>query len=188
MHMVPELLSRDSSVLVVIDVQENLLPHIHEHDRLLRRLDLLLAAVRTMGIPVVLTEQYPRGLGPTVEKVRQAIPGCDPLSKMEFSCASGPGFADRLAVLKRTQIVLVGIEAHVCVAQSALELAGQGQHVYVVADATGSRRPFDAETAMRRLQSSGVVVTTAEAVVFEWLRRAGGEEFKALQQKIKELA
>ncbi len=185
--MKPELLSRDLSVLVIVDVQEKLLPHIHDHTRLLNRLALLLTASRLLGVPVLLTEQYPKGLGPTVAVIRQAIPDCDPIVKIDFSCTPVDEFRERLAATSRSQIVMAGIEAHVCVAQSALELAGRGANVSVVADATGSRRPPDAETALKRLTACGVNVTTAEAVVFEWLRRAGTEEFKAIQRKLKEL-
>jgi len=186
-NVTPELLSRAHSVLVVIDVQEKLLPHVHEHGRLLQRLGLLLSAARTLDIPVVLTEQYPKGLGPTVAAVRELTPGCDPLAKTDFSCVSAAGFLERLAALNRSQVVLAGIETHVCVGQTALELCGRGTWVTVVADATGSRRPVDMEVAIKRFEASGVGVTTTEAVVFEWLRRAGTEEFKTIQQKLKAL-
>ena len=106
---------------------------------------------------------------------------------MDFSCVPAPGFCDRLSALHRDQIVLTGIETHVCVAQTALDLSAQGEHVFVVADATASRRPLDAQTALQRLERNGLTIVTAESVVFEWLRRAGTEEFKALQSKLKAL-
>jgi nicotinamidase-related amidase len=186
--MKPELLSRERSILVVIDVQERLFPSIHQRERMLARIDLLLFAAKLMGIPVLFTEQYPKGLGPTIEEVRRALPDFQPLTKVEFSCVPAPGFRERLSSLGRDQIVLAGIETHVCVAQTALDLASDGLAVFVAADATGSRRELDAKIAQRRLGRSGVVVTTAEAVVFEWLRRAGTEEFKALQPKLKALS
>jgi nicotinamidase-related amidase len=163
-------------------------PVIHEHARMLARLDLLIHAARTLGVPVLVTEQYPQGLGPTVAAVRDALPVHEPVVKTDFSCAGVPEFDSRLAALGRDQIVIAGIEAHVCVAQSALGLAARGGAVFVAADAVSSRRAFDAETALRRLDRAGVGVTTAEAVVFEWLRRAGTSEFKAVQQKIKAAA
>lgn len=127
------------------------------------------------------------GLGRTIKEIRQALPEARPLEKMDFSCVRAPGFCQRLASLDRNQIVLAGIETHVCVAQTALELASQGQDVYVVADATASRRLLDAQTALQRVQHNGVTIVSAESVVFEWLRRAGSNEFKALQPKLKAL-
>lgn len=185
--MTAELLNRHRSALVIIDVQEKLFPHVHEPERLLARLDLLIAAARIMGIPLIITEQYPKGLGPTIEPVRRLIPDVRALTKMEFSCVPAPGFKEALASLGRDQIVLAGIEAHICVAQTALDLAGEGQRVFVAADATSSRRPVDAQIAWQRMGKGGVTLSTSEAVVFEWLRRAGTDEFKSLQSKVKKL-
>ena len=182
-----ELLDRKRSVLIIIDVQEKLFPHIHEHERVLARVDLLISAAKLLNIPVVLTEQYPKGLGSTIEEIRGMLPGIQPLTKVDFSCAPAAGFREKLASLHRDQLVLAGIEAHVCVAQTALDLASQGERVVVVADATSSRRPVDAQVAWHRMEQSGLTLSTAEAVVFEWLRRAGTEEFKALQPKLKQL-
>jgi nicotinamidase-related amidase len=185
--MKSELLDRNRSALVLIDVQERLFPHVHEHDRMLARVDLLLTAAGLLGIPVLLTEQYPRGLGGTIEEIRKAIPKLQPLEKMDFSCARAEGFPERLASFQKDQIILAGIETHICVAQTALDLSSRSERVFVVADATASRRPLDARIALQRLDRSGIVIVTAEAVVFEWLRRAGTEEFKVLQPKLKAL-
>jgi nicotinamidase-related amidase len=186
--IMPELLDRKHSVLVVIDVQERLFPAIYERELMLGRIDLLLTAANLMKIPVILTEQYPKGLGNTIEEIRKLIPDVAPLSKMDFSCLPAPGFKEQLAGLHkehREQIVLMGIETHICVTQTALDLAAQGERVMVVADATSSRRPIDAQIALQRLSQNGLTITTAESVVFEWLRRAGTDEFKALQSKLK---
>ncbi len=186
--MAIELLSRERSVLVIIDVQEKLFPHISERQRILPRIDLLLSAAKVLAVPVILTEQYPKGLGTTIVEIRQALPAYDPLVKIDFSCVPATGFKERLTAYHRDQILLAGIETHVCVSQTALELASQGKKVFVIADATGSQRPLDAQIAVRRLERNGIAVTTAEAVVFEWLRRAGTDEFKAIQSKLKALA
>jgi nicotinamidase-related amidase len=185
--MKPELLDRKRSALVLIDIQERLFPQVCEHARVLARIDLLLFAANLLEIPLLLTEQYPKGLGGTIEDIRKALPEAQPLTKMDFSCVSAAGFRERLSSFHRDQIVLAGIEAHICVAQTALDLAAQSEKVFVVADATSSRRPLDAQIALQRLDRSGLTITTAEAVVFEWLRRAGTDEFKALQPKIKAL-
>lgn len=186
--MTADLLDRARSVLVVVDVQEKLMPHIHAAAPLQARLELLLDAAVRLGVPVIVTEQYPQGLGPTVPAIRAALPAGDPVVKTDFSCAPVPAFRERLAAVGRSQVVLAGIEAHVCVAQTALELAGGGAAVWVVADAVGSRRPLDRDTAIERFRAAGVGVVTAESVVFEWLRRAGTPEFKALSPRIRDLA
>lgn len=185
--MKSELLDRARSTLVLVDFQERLFPHVHEHERLLARIDLLIHAARLMRVPVLLTEQYPKGLGRTIGEIRQLLPDEQPLEKIEFSCVPAPGFMEALSAFGRDQIVLAGIEAHICVAQTALDLSSRGENVFVVADATASRRPLDAQTAMLRMERSGLTVLTAESVVFEWLRRAGTDEFKALQPKLKDL-
>jgi len=182
-----KLLDRNRSVLVVIDVQEKLYPSIHEHERMLSRIDLLLAAASVMRVPVVLTEQYPNGLGHTIEEIRKALPGVQPLEKMDFSCVPAGGFMETLSSLHRDQIVVTGIEAHICVTQTALDLASRGENVFVCTDAVSSRRPVDVKFGLKRMSQNGLTLVTAESVVFEWLRRAGTDEFKALQPKLKAL-
>jgi len=182
-----ELLDGKRSALLLIDFQERLFPNVYEHQRVLTRIDLLLFAANLMRIPVLVTEQYPKGLGRTIEEIRTALPQAQPLEKMDFSCVPAEGFKERLSSLGRDQIVLAGIETHICVAQTALDLASRGETVFVVADATASRRLMDAQIALQRMDRSGLTITTAEAVVFEWLRRAGTEEFKAIQPKLKAL-
>jgi nicotinamidase-related amidase len=186
--MKSEMLEKDKSALLLIDVQDRLFPHIHECQNMLVRIDLLLSAANLMKVPVLATEQYPKGLGKTISKISQTYPSLRPLEKVDFSCLPAPGFKDSLAALQRRQIVLTGIETHVCVTQTALDLIEHGEEVFVVADATGSRRALDAETALRRLERAGATILTAESVVFEWLRRAGTDEFKALQPNLKALA
>jgi nicotinamidase-related amidase len=172
---------------VLIDFQERLFPNVYEHSNVLMRVDLLLTAAKLLEIPLLVTEQYPKGLGGTIEEIRKVLPEMQPLTKMDFSCVAAPGFKEKLSSLQRDQIVLTGIETHICVAQTALDLAAQGENVFIAADATSSRRPLDAQLALRRMERSGLTITTAEAVVFEWLRRAGTDEFKALQPKLKAL-
>ena len=185
--MKPELLDQKRSVLVIIDVQEKLFPSIHDHERLLTRIDLLISAAALMKIPLLVTEQYPKGLGSTIEELRRVIPLFKPLAKVDFSCVPAPGFKEQLSSLQRDQVVLAGIETHVCVTQTALDLASGGENVFVAADATGSRRPLDAQVALQRLDRIGITIISAESIVFEWLRRAGTEEFKAIQPKLKML-
>lgn len=182
-----DLISRDASVLVIVDVQERLLPAIHEGAAALARMLLLLQTAALLKVPVIVTEQYPKGLGPTVAAVRAAVPAFTPVEKLEFSCAPVPRFAQMLRALNRPQVIVAGIETHVCVGQTALDLAAAGSRVFVPADATGSRRALDRDAALDRMRDGGVTVTTAEAVAFEWLRCAGTEEFKAVSGFLKQV-
>ena len=185
--MKSELLDKNRSVLVLIDFQEKLFPNVHDYESLLPRIDLLLSAAHLLHIPVLLTEQYPKGLGSTIEPIRKTIPQIRALEKMSFSCLGASDFKEWLASFRRDQVILAGIETHICVSQTAMELAAQGSNVFVLADVTSSRRPLDAQIALHRLDRGGLTITTSEAVVFEWLRRAGTDEFKAIQPMLKAL-
>jgi nicotinamidase-related amidase len=149
----------------------------------------LVRAARRLGIPITLSEQYPQGLGPTVDPIREAFAN-DGLvvDKVEFSCLRAEPLRERLHELRRQgrpQVVIGGIEAHVCVAQTAIDLEGQGFEAFVVADATGSRAKMSRKLALGRLLNSGVDIVDSEMVLFEWLERAGTPEFKELQALIK---
>lgn len=158
-------------------------------DRLMANLTILLRAAHPLGVPVLASEQYPKGLGPTVPEIAALLtpPGgvADVIEKSHFSCAAEPGFADRLGTRERDQIVIAGIEAHVCVLQTALELRESGWSVFVVADACSSRTPASADLAMARLRQHGVDVVGTEMVLFEWLQRAGTPAFKTLSPLVR---
>lgn len=175
-----------AATLVVVDVQERLLPHIDGHESVLRRCGQMIRAAGVLGVPVLATEQNPRGLGSTAEALRAAWPaGTKALAKETFSCWGDAAFRERLQATRREQVVLTGIEAHVCVMQTALELARVDYEVFVIADAVGSRKARDCELALERIRQAGVVVTTAEAVIMEWQRRYTGPTFKAILEIIK---
>jgi len=182
--MESRLLSRENSILIVIDMQEKLLPHVEAHEDILRRVRLLVSSAKRLGVPIVATEQYPKGLGPTVPEVAEVLGDVRTVVKTEFSCAAVPEFMSRLGAPGR-QVVVCGIEAHICVSQTAVELAAAGWRVFVVLDAIGSRRGSDRDAAVSRMSQEGIAPMTAEAVVFEWLRKAGGEDFKAVQGWVK---
>lgn len=175
--------SAGRSTLVVVDAQERLLPAIRGAEAAVARVGLLVEAARVLGVPVVATEQYPQGLGTTAPPLADAIPPAERFAKTAFSAAAEPGFLDRLG--GRPDAVVCGFEAHVCVLQTALGLLAAGLRVSVVADACGSRAQSDAERAFDRLARAGVVVATAEMVVFEWLGRAGTPEFRHLLRHLK---
>lgn len=179
------LLDASQSVLLVIDIQERLAPAIHQADRVVERTRTLLSAAATLALPVLVTEQYPKGLGPTVAPVREALGTVEAFEKVHFSCAAAPGFLERIAATGRTQVVLVGTEAHVCVLQTAIGLAGTAVTPYVVADAVSSRDPWQADLALARMRQAGVQVVSTEMVLFEWMHQAGTPAFKAISKLVK---
>ncbi|MBX9654462.1 isochorismatase family protein [bacterium] len=179
----PLLMNPTDTLLLVIDAQERLWPKIHEHEDLLPRITMLIDAAKTLGIRVIATEQYPKGLGPTIEPVARRID--PPMIKSAFSAGIEPAVLKELDPLSIRKILIVGVEAHVCVQQTALDLLASGFQIYVAVDGVSSRRPLDAEIAIRRMASAGVVLTTAEAAVFEWTKVAGTAEFKQISELVK---
>ena len=187
------LLLPQLSQLVVIDVQEKLLPAICEPHKLSSAIRFLMDAAAILQISAIITEQYPKGLGPTVAPLRQHAATIRTLEKIQFSAAqtliNGAWAAETsetaVPVPGPSQIVLVGIETHVCVQQTALELCHQGFQVFVAADCVGSRFPDDHQWGLHRMGQAGVIVTTAEAIAFEWCGRAGTDRFKALSGLIR---
>lgn len=179
------LIDASRSLLLTIDVQERLAPAMSGREEAVRNAAILLRAANELGVPRVLSEQYPQGLGHTVEDLRALAEEGDVLSKVEFSCWRNAPLKERLADAGRDQIVVSGIEAHVCVLQSALDMNDEGRSVFVVADAVASRRPESKEIALQRMREAGVAIVTTEMVVFEWLRAASSPAFKTLSKLIR---
>jgi len=179
-----QMLSRRSSLLVVVDVQEKLAPLIHETERLVANCLKLVQCAKLFEVPAVATEQYPQGLGPTIPSLASFFPN-RPV-KLRFSCAevlNWPAAAERDD--HRFQVILCGIEAHVCVLQTAFDLLALGYQVYFIADACSSRRQLDWQIAMERIQAAGAVVMTTESVLFEWCETAEAPEFKQFVSIVK---
>jgi nicotinamidase-related amidase len=179
------LLKRDQSCLLIVDVQERLTPVMTDPRRVIHHCHLLIRAAQRLGIPVIASEQYPKGLGPTIVDLREALPAGDILPKLHFSAAADPAILARLSQLNRPQIVMAGIEAHVCVLQTALDLKERGFTPAVIADACASRRPESERMAWERLLQQGVTLPTVEMALFEWLNQAGTPEFKELSALIR---
>jgi nicotinamidase-related amidase len=177
-------MSRDDSALLVVDVQERLLPQIGDRDRIVWNVRRLIQAAKILRVPVAATEQYPKGLGPTVPELAEFL-GEIP-EKLTFSCTGCPevftGFRDQ----GRYKILVVGIEAHVCVQQTVLDLLADGFRVYLSVDAVGSRFEWDYQTSLRRMDSAGATLTTTEAALFEWCEVAGTDEFKQISALVRE--
>jgi nicotinamidase-related amidase len=206
------LLKRDDALLVVIDVQERLLPFIHESEFTVRQVVRLVRGFHILGLPILCTEQYRKGLGPTDERIVDALvrpegvdeplppvrpAGSDrprsqpppdsfqPFEKMTFSCAEHPPFMEALRATGRRQVLLCGIESHVCVLQTALQLGERGFDVFLAADAVSSRAPQNVEVAWRRMEREGVRLTSVEAGIFEMMHVSGTPEFKRWSKQIR---
>lgn len=182
--MIPRLAVRDTA-LVVVDMQERLLPAIHEHERVIANVRLLLRAATAIELPVVMTTQYLKGLGPTHSQVSELMPGRVPLDKLTFSCFGLPEFKQEVASTRANTLLLCGVEAHICVLQTGLDALAAGYQVHVVTDATGSRTPSNAALGHRRLELAGAVLSSAEMAIYELLGASGTPAFKALLPHFK---
>ena len=183
------LLTRDKSQLLIVDVQDRLLDAMSAKSRLVQRCVRLVQAAKALDIPITVSEQYPQGLGATIESIRWALPNsASIMSKVEFSCVKNEPLRDRLHELRRQgrqQVVIAGIEAHVCVMQTTIDLENYGFDAFVVADAVSSRSKTSKRFALARLAKAGADIVDSEMVLFEWLGRAGTPEFKELQALVK---
>lgn len=174
--------------LLIVDIQERLAPAIHDNGRVEKNAARLIAYASRLGVPITFTEQMPERIGATVPALREAGGGAPVLAKTAFSSWREPAIRDRLIALRRenrSQVVVAGMEAHVCVLQTVLELLANDFEVFVVADATGSRTPENRDLALDRMAKAGAVLVSQEMVAFEWLERADTAEFKDLLPLIK---
>ena len=174
------LLQKDTSGLVLVDVQEKLTPLVLLSEALLSRCEWIIRLANDLGVPVLGSEQYPRGLGRTVAVLREKIPTDHWVEKVHFSCFREQRFVAEWQRLKKKQVVLIGIETHVCVLQTAFDMKDAGFEVFVVVDAVSSRSDVDKKYGLQRMRESGISLVTAEMVFFEWVGQAGTPEFKAL--------
>lgn len=179
------LIRRDDSLLLVVDVQARLAPAIFDSEAAVANNVRLLAGAQQLGIPSFASEQYVRGLGSSVAEIRNAGSATHFFEKMHFSCTGEPGVVYMLRATGRRQIILTGMEAHVCVLQTAFGLVDAGFAVFLVADATSSRAPENRSAAIERMRAGGVHIVTTEMVLFEWLEKAGTDEFRAALPLIK---
>jgi nicotinamidase-related amidase len=176
------LLDAHRSQLLAIDLQEKMLPAVADHDQVLGNCAWLVRVAQKIGVPVAAIEQYPRGLGPLVAEIRELLPPGAIAAKTRFSSVGARCLAD-LPGSDRAQIVIVGVESHVCVLQTALDLYHEGKEVYVVADCVGSRNPIDRELALSRMRQEGVRIVSREMVAFEWLAEADTPLFRAVSKE-----
>jgi nicotinamidase-related amidase len=178
---------RKEAVLIVVDVQEVLMKQMNQEigENIIRNIKTLLAFAKEMSIPILMTEQYPKGLGKTVSEIRTVLGSILPIEKLSFSCCGVKMFDDKLNQLARKQVILTGIETHVCVLQTANDLIQKGYGVHAVADAICSRRKLDWEIGLRWMEKRGAMISTTEIIAFQLLKEAGTEEFRGLSKLLR---
>lgn len=180
------MISSQDTVLLIIDVQGKLAQVVYESEAVERNISKLVRAAKILGVPVLYTEQYPKGLGHTVEALQELLSEEEPLEKIAFSCCAEESFMEKLRGLNRNNVLVTGMETHVCVYQTANELIEYGYSVHLIADAVTSRTRENREIGIRCIEKAGAWLKSTEMVIFELLRIAQGEEFKAISKIIKE--
>jgi nicotinamidase-related amidase len=175
----------NNTVLVIIDIQEKLFRFIHQRENLIDNVQKLLRGILVLNVPVILTEQYPQGLGSTLPEIKQLISEIEPIPKLSFSCCGDENFVRKLEATGRRQVLISGIETHVCVYQTVADLIKAGYEVHVVTDTVSSRTQENKETGLNLMGSMGAALTSTETVLFELLKIASGENFKAISRIIR---
>lgn len=178
-------ITREHSAALVIDIQEKLFPHMHEHDELAARTGILIRGLQVLGIPMHVTQQYSRGLGPTVAEVAALFEPFEHIEKTAFSCCDEPRVIMALETSGRENILVAGIESHVCVLQTVTDLIGRGYQPVVIEDCVSSRKLRDRETSIHRMRREGAIITSSESILFELCRYSGTEEFRAISSLVK---
>lgn len=175
---------REQTALLVIDIQERLMPVIHDHGKIFDNANKLLRGAEILGLETIITEQYPKGLGNTCKEI-QLPESPNIIEKLCFSCLQSDPVNDQLKLTNRKHLILSGAEAHICVLKTALDAVAAGYTVHVVADAVGSRTPENKQIALERMRQSGAFITSTEMILFMLLDKAGTDEFKAISKLIK---
>lgn len=175
----------DNTIMVLIDVQGQLSQLMYEKEKLFKSLGTLIQGMKILGVPIIWMEQIPKNLGPTTESVAKYMTGETPIDKFSFSCCGEPRFMEAFEKAGRTQVLLTGIETHICVFQTGYELIDKGCEVQVVSDCVSSRTRENKEVGIQRLVQSGARVTSVEMVFFELMRAAQGDQFKKMVKLIK---
>jgi len=179
------IIKKEKCALLVIDIQEKILPVIYEYERVITNSLKLINGFKIMNVPILITEQYPKGLGRTDSRILSAITDIKPIEKMTFSCYGSDELVNNLKEKDITQIAVCGIESHVCVVQTVLDLIANDFQVYVASDAVSSRRKFDFDMSLRRMGANGAEISLTESILFEMLNVSGTDEFRAVSKLVK---
>jgi len=180
-----QILNRKQTALLIVDVQQRINSVVMDGRGVVQNIVKLIEGCKVFDIPIFITEQYPKGLGPTEPALIEALEGQTPLQKMTFSCCGSQDFVEHLMSHNTKQLIVTGIEAHVCVLQTALDLLAQNFQVHIPKDAVSSRKELDYKTALDQMSQAGAILTTVETVLFEILEEAGTPEFKKVSKLIK---
>ena len=178
-------IKKDNTIGIVIDIQEKLYPFIQDHDKLTHNNSILIKGLKALGVPLIVTQQYTKGLGETIPEIREVLGEFKYIEKTAFSCCDEPKFNEALALTAKMYVVVTGIEAHVCVMQTVNDLVGQGYIPVVVEDCIGSRNANDKKIAIERMRQSGAIITTYESILFELLKYSGTDEFREISRLVK---
>lgn len=181
----PAILTKEDTVLVVVDVQEKLLPYVADKDEVTKNLQMLIKFSYIMGMPLVLTEHYPKGLGRTVPEIKEVLKEYKPIEKVIFSCFGSEEFKLRLKELGAKTLMLMGIESHICIEQTALDAINSGYKVHVISDAIASRTLRNLEIGIEKMRQFGAVISSTEMAMYEIMERADTKEFKETLSLVK---
>jgi len=186
MNPLPRM-EREEAILIIVDVQDLLMKQMDQEvgENVIRNIRTLIAFAKKMSIPILMTEQYPKGLGKTVSEIKMGLDSILPIEKVSFSCCGEETFNGQLNQLARKQAILTGIETHVCVLQTANDLLQKDYETHIVADAICSRRKLDWEIGLRWMEKRGAMISTTEIIAFQLLKEAGTEEFRELSKLLK---
>ena len=176
---------KENTAGLVIDIQERLYPHIHEHEAIARNTGILVKGMKVLGVPVLVTQQYTRGLGPTIPGLLDLIKGFPVIEKTAFSCCDEPEFIRALAETHKQFILIAGIESHICVLQTVIDLVERGYQPVLVEDCVSSRKANDKSISVRRMRKEGAIVTSYESILFELCRFSDTDEFKSISKLVK---
>lgn len=175
----------NESIGLIIDMQERLYPHIHDHENLTKRTAILIDGLKAVGVKIMVTEQYTKGLGFTIQPLKSLIQDIPVIEKQAFSCCDDHLFSSEFSALEAKNVIIAGIETHVCVLQTTIDLIRQGYQPVVIEDCVGSRNPNDKAVGIERMRQEGAIISTTESILFELLRYSGTEAFKKVSKLVK---
>ena len=181
----PNLFTRENSLVLLVDYQERFAPHLFENESTIKNIKLLISGAKIYNVPIIATEQVPEKLGPTINELKVLLADSVFISKKAMSCCGQAGFLDQLKKRNIKQIAVCGIEAHVCVLQTCLDLLNATYQVHLVVDAVTCRIPYNRQIALEKIKSAGGIISSVETILFEMAYEAGSEEFKRLQNLFK---
>ena len=183
--MAVSLLNKEHTCMIIVDVQEKLMPVMGRKERVIANIIKLLECSRVFNLPVILTEQYTKWLGPTLHEIKEALPKYEPIYKLDFNCCNVDHFNNRIELEKLKNIILTGVESHICIFQTCFSLLKRGYRVHVPQDAVDSRTDENWHVGIELMKEAGAVITSTETIIFQILKRAGTKEFKEILKIVK---